>query len=499
MKKELDIGRIIGKGYGRFWRSKHRYRAVKGGKASKKSSTAALWYIVNMMIYPGSNLLVVRGVFNTHLTSTFAQLKWAINHLGFGEHWKATTNPLQIVYIPTGQKIIFRGFDDWQKLASTTVDKGYLCWVWIEEAFELTSEQDFEKLDLSVPRGAVPHPLFKQTTLTFNPWSEKHWLKSRFFDKQDKDTLAMTTNYLCNEFLDDVDRDIYERMREEQPRRYAVAGLGEWGISEGLVYERWDVTPFDKGKIGGDPESKDNECWKYKHVFGLDYGYTNDPTAFIAMAVNPMEKVLYIYDEHYKTKMLNNEIAAMITAKGYAKERIIADSAEPKSNEDIRRSGIFRITPARKGKDSVLNGISRLQEYRMIVHPDCQNTIMELSSYAWNTKGDSPMNKPIDSNNHCLTGDTIVNTPDGDFRIAELVGKTGRVFCADENTGTSSVSTFGDVRMTAEDMDVYEIETADGRIIKATVDHPILTNNGWKRVFELTEQDEIADIGGGLY
>ena len=176
---------LIGAGYGAFWRCKKRYRVVKGGKASKKSTTTAYWYIVNMMKpeYKDANLLVVRSTFNTHLTSTFAQLRWVINKLNANELWKATTNPLQLEYKPTGQKILFRGFDDWQKLASTTVDRGYLCWVWIEEAFELVSETSFENLDLSVPRGDVPEPLFKQTTITFNPWNENHWLKKRFFER----------------------------------------------------------------------------------------------------------------------------------------------------------------------------------------------------------------------------------------------------------------------------------------------------------------------------
>lgn len=394
MKLEIDVGKIVGRGYGAFWNSRHRYRVVKGGKGSKKSTTAALWYIVNMMSHPEANLLVVRSTFNTHYTSTFAQLKWAINELKVHDYWKATTSPLEIRYKPTGQKIVFKGFDDWQKLASTTVEKGYLCWVWIEEAFEIFSETDFEKMDLSVPRGDVPDSLFKQTTFTFNPWSEKHWLKKRFFDKQDKNVFTLTTSYLLNEYLDEVDKEIFERMKTDNPRRYAVAGLGEWGISEGLIYENWTVEAFDKTKIGGD------NAWKYKHVFGLDYGYTNDPTAFIAMAVNTMDKVIYIYDEHYETRMLNNDIAAMIVKKGFQKEKIIADCAEPKSNEDLRRLGITRIQPARKGRDSILNGITRLQEYKMIVHPDCKNTIMELSSYIWDTKGDEIMNKPVDKNNH---------------------------------------------------------------------------------------------------
>ena len=123
----------------------------------------ALWSILNIMRYEGANMLVVRNVYNTMRDSCFAQLKWAIKRLEVDDYWKATENPLELRYLPTGQKIIFRGFDDPDKLASTTVESGYLCWVWVEEAFEIASEEAFVKFDLSVPRGNVPPPLFKQT------------------------------------------------------------------------------------------------------------------------------------------------------------------------------------------------------------------------------------------------------------------------------------------------------------------------------------------------
>jgi phage terminase large subunit len=398
--KKINLSEVVGRGYKQFWGCRCRYRVVKGGKASKKSTTAALWFIVHLMKYPDSNLLVVRNVYRTHYYSTFAQLKWAINRLGVSDYWKATVSPLELRYLPTGQRIIFRGFDDVYKLASTTVDSGYLCWVWVEEAFEIESEADFEKLDLSVPRGEIPPPLFKQTTITFNPWNEGHWLKKRFFDVNSPDVFATTTNYKINEFLDETDIAIYERLRIENPRRYAVAGLGEWGVSEGLIYERWEVADFNPSSL---TDSSNPDWWKFRNVFGLDYGYTNDPTAFVAMAVNPVDKEIYIYDEYYQRRMLNDAIAAMIISKGYAKERIRADSAEPKSNEDLRRLGISRVVPARKGRDSVLNGIARLQEYRMVVHPSCKNTIAELSSYRWKKdKSGNPSNMPEDSNNHIM-------------------------------------------------------------------------------------------------
>ena len=386
---------VVGEGYGRFWRCRKRYRVVKGGKASKKSSTTALWYVYHLMKYPQANLLVVRAVHRTHQDSTYAQLRWAIRRLRVEHLWRAGREPLELCYIPTGQRILFRGLDNVEKLASTTVDRGVLCWVWLEEAFEISRQADFEKLDLSVPRGEVSPPLFKQTTITFNPWNENHWLKSRFFDREDDQVLAMTTDYRCNGFLDDTDRAVYERMRLHNPRQYAVAGLGQWGHSEGLVFENWSVEAFSMAQLHGEG---------YRHIFGLDYGYTNDPTAFIAAAVQEEKKRIYIYDEHYEKRMLNEAIAGMIRQKGYHKERIRADSAEPKSNDDLRRLGLTRLHPAAKGKDSVLAGIARLQEYRLVVHPRCVHTAAELSSYTWQEDGREGVyrNHPCDRDNHLM-------------------------------------------------------------------------------------------------
>lgn len=399
MQNAIRLSDIIGGGYGRFWKDTSRYRVLKGGKGSKKSTTTALNYIYRLMKYPDSNLLVVRAVMNTHRDSTFAQLKWAMEKLQVSHLWQCNVSPMEMTYIPTGQKILFRGFDDVLKLASTTVSKGYLCWVWIEEAYEIESEADFDKLDLSVPRGNIPDSLFKQTTLTFNPWSAEHWLKKRFFDKEQADVSTYSTNYFCNEFLDDTDRAVFMAMKESNPRKYAVAGLGEWGIAEGLVYENWEVMEFDVDSLG----TEDKTEWQYSHFFGLDYGYTNDPTAFIAFALNPITKQMFIYDEHYEKKMLNSDIANMITAKGFAKERIRADAAEPKSNDDLRRLGIGRIQPSVKGKDSIMNGIQKISEYKMFVHPRCVNTIKELSSYRYEVdKSDNGINKPIDFDNHLM-------------------------------------------------------------------------------------------------
>ncbi len=392
--KTIDLAAVVGGGYREFWNSRRRYRVLKGGKASKKSTTAALNFIVRLMQYPDANLLVIRSVMDTHRTSTFAQLRWAVERLGVGHLWRVTTSPLEMTYLPTGQKILFRGFDNVYKIASTTVTHGHLCWVWVEEAFEIGSAEAFDTFDLSVPRGEVPPPLFKQTTLTFNPWSDRHWLKKRFFDHTPDNADVFTTTYHCNEFLDDADRAVFDRMRRDNPRRYAVAGLGEWGITEGLIYENWEVAEFD-------PDALPDE-WRYKRVYGLDYGYANDPTAFVAAAVDPLGRRLYVFDEFLQHGLLNRDIADRLHRMGYAAERIRADSAEPKSTEELRREGIHRILSAEKGPGSLLYGIARLQEYHIVVHPKCRHIAAELSSYAWERDDNGPRSKPRGGDDHLL-------------------------------------------------------------------------------------------------
>mgnify|MGYP001193053978 CR=1 FL=1 len=392
--KTIKLSKVIGKGYNEFWKCKKRYRVCKGGRGSKKSTTTALNIIYRMMKYPKANTLVIRKTFASHKDSTYAQLKWAITQLGVNHLWEYTKSPLEITYKPTGQKILFRGMDDPLKITSITVNVGHLCWAWFEECYEITNEDDFNKIDMSI-RGELPEGLFKQITITFNPWNERHWLKKRFFDVKDNNILAMTTNYMCNEFLGKDDIELFEKMKEVSPRRYSIEGLGEWGIAEGVVFDNWKELDFDY-----------KELVKNRNVLstvGLDFGYKADPTALICSLVDKENKELYIYDEHYQKGMLNNEIADMIKYKGYSKERIIADSAEQKSIEEIRRLGIGRIKPARKGKDSIINGIQYLLQYKIYIHPKCTNTIMEFYNYVWSkSKDGKEINKPVDEYNHLI-------------------------------------------------------------------------------------------------
>ena len=291
--KMVSLKETVGGGYTEFWRFKGRYRVCKGSRASKKSKTTALNLISRMMKYPDANLLVVRKTFNTLRDSCFKDLQWAANRLGVYHLWDFTISPLSATYMPTGQMIYFRGLDDPMKITSITVAKGYLCWLWVEEAYEVDSEDSFNMLDESI-RGEIPKEtgLFKQITLTFNPWSESHWMKARFFDAEpDPDILAMTTNYTCNEWLDEADLKVFETMKEQNPTRYKVAGLGDWGIDGGQVFEEWIddpnhykdrywthvIDPFDVPKY-----------WKVWRSFDFGYSkpfsvgwYTADPDGVI--------------------------------------------------------------------------------------------------------------------------------------------------------------------------------------------------------------------------
>lgn len=393
LKIKKNLPQIIGKGYATYWNYKGRYRVVKGGRGSKKSTTTALWIIYKMMQYPLANTLVIRRIFNTHKDSTYTQLKWASNVLGVSHLWKFSKSPLEATYIPTGQKILFRGLDDPMSITSITVEHGHLCWCWFEEAFQIMNEDDFNKVDMSI-RGELPKGYFKQITLSFNPWSEKHWLKKRFFDAEDEDVLAITTNYACNEFLGEDDKKLFEKMKINNPRRYNIEGLGNWGIAEGLVYSNFEELDFNVENIKKRPN--------VKSAFGLDFGYTNDPTAFIASLIDLDNMEIFIFDEHYQKAMSNKDIANMIKYKGYSKERIVGDSSEPKSIDDIKRQGIYRLKGARKGKDSILNGIQYIQDFKIYVHPKCENTLIELSNYVWDTKEGNVINKPIDDYNHLM-------------------------------------------------------------------------------------------------
>lgn len=365
----VKLSEVVGDGYGEFWRDKHRYRVVKGGRASKKSTTEALWLISNIMRYPQANALVVRKTYNTHHDSTFAMLKWAAERLGVTRYWQFKENPLECVYKPTKQRILFRGFDDVLKLTSITVDKGVLCWVWLEECFELDDEADFQTLDESI-RGELPEGsgLWKQITLTYNPWVNSHWTKRRFFDNQDPDAFTLTTTYKCNEWLDDSDRQLIESLKDKDPERYLVVGLGEYGIPGGAFFDEFRKSihvckPF--------PIPKD-----WRRYVTIDYG--RDMLAAYWIAVDWHNKA-YVYREVHKPGLFVSEAAEVIRSNNVnedgEQENIYQwfapndldnkNSQTGKSTLDIlRESGIPFVKVSNRKVDGCVNMHEWLRPYQ---------------------------------------------------------------------------------------------------------------------------------------
>lgn len=389
--KTIRLPEIVGRGYKSYWNFRGRYAACKGSRASKKSKTTALRIIYNMMKYDKSNTLVVRKTYRTLKDSCFTDLKWATRRLEVEHLWEFKYSPLEATYLPTGQKILFRGLDDPLKITSITVDYGFLCWVWLEEAYEITSEKDFDTLDESI-RGELPPYLWKQWMITFNPWNEHHWLKKRFFDaKDDPDILAITTNYKCNEWLDEADLRLFDNMKEKNPRRYQVAGLGNWGIVDGLVYENWKEEEFTLDQV--------INC---DSVNGIDFGYTNDPAAVFIGFIDTEHKKLYVWDEIYKKGLSNKRLYEEIESSHYQKKSFTADCAEPKSIDELRGYGL-RVEKSQKGNDSITHGIQYIQDFEIIIHPRCVNFITEIGNYTWDEdRLGNKINRPIDDFNHLM-------------------------------------------------------------------------------------------------
>ena len=385
MKKTISLQSIVGRGYSEFWNTKKTYVACKGSRGSKKSKTTALWHIFFMMKLPLSNTLVVRKVGNTLRDSAYSDLKWAIEKLGVSHLWQCTTSPLEITYKPTGQKILFRGLDSPFKITSISVPHGVLNFLWIEEAYEILKEDEFNTIDESI-RGELPEGYFKRVTITFNPWSEMHWLKSRFFDVPQDNVLAMTTTYKCNEFLSETDIQMYEDIRRRSPARARIACDGDWGIAEGLIFDNWRVEDLT-AKI---PQF-DNR------YYGLDFGYSADYTALVSVHLDKTNKKIYIFDEFYGLKMLTKHLVPIIKERA-DRQYVMCDSASPERIDELVLNGVRAVGVK---KTEVNFGIYWLLDYEIIVHKNCVNFIREISSYRWEEdKFGNPLPKPVGMDDH---------------------------------------------------------------------------------------------------
>lgn len=387
----LDFPNLVDEAYYKLFNSKARYIAVKGARASGKSTAGGFKVVHDIIKYPWLNWLVIRQYQTTQKDSTFSNLKQIITALGLERLFKFTVSPLEITYLPNGTKIYFKGADDPLKLTSITPAVGKIARVWWEEAYELKSEDDFDKVDKSI-RGILPEGGFYQHLLTFNPWSDRHWLKREFFDEETRktNTLAFTTTYKNNAFLDDDFIEMMEEMKVRNPERARVVVYGDWGIAEGLVFDgKFELEDFNPDDIQG------------RLVMGLDFGFTHDPTAFVKAKVVGSD--IYVFDGFYQQGLLNDQIARQVAQHGGTMGSVYADSAEPRTIAELRTRGLSRIIPAGKGKDSLVQRTEFMKQYTYHIHPSVSWLADEMSTYVYKKdKFDKQTNVPVDGDDHAI-------------------------------------------------------------------------------------------------
>ncbi len=333
-------------------------------------------------------VLFLRKVGSTIKDSIFADVKACLEDLGILDRCKVNMTDYRIT-LPNGAEFLFKGMDDPEKIKSV---KGISDAV-VEEATEFTLE-DYTQLTLRLREKKHKQ---RQIFLMFNPVSKLNWVFKHFFAEgiklNPKRVVIHHTSYKNNRFLDEEVRETIEELAERNPAYYRIYALGEFATLDKLVFPTYEKRLLNKEDL--------------KHIpsfFGLDFGYVNDPSAFMHVKLDDSTKTIYIMEEYVKKHMLNNEISQTIKDLGYGKEEINADSAEKKSIEEIRLNGISRIIPVKKGPDSVMAGIQFIQQYKIVIDERCFKTIEEFDNYTWqkDKKTNEYLNKQVDTYNHTI-------------------------------------------------------------------------------------------------
>jgi len=360
-----------------------RYQVAWGGAGSGKSHIVARRWLYRILKESDAQhkILIARKVNRTLKRSVFTLFKTLISKWGLYDEFDINNTDLTITYKANGSQFLFTGMDDPEKLKSIEGITG----IWMEEATEFTQE-DFEQLDLRL-RGVTKYP--KQIVLTLNPISEQHWIKRIFFDEPMKGVFTLKTTYLDNTFIDDDYKMVMENKQKTNPRYYNIYALGNWGTAEGLIFNNVTHRFIRPEEIEG-----------LQVVQGLDFGYTNHPSAFHQSYVDEANKRILVYDGFYEKGMSNMQIVDGIKAMLAHKTVTIADSAEPKSIDYIASKGV-KVKGALKGADSVRTGLDFLLEYEIVVNSHLVEFKTEFDNYSWAVDKDGKAtNKPVDDFNH---------------------------------------------------------------------------------------------------
>lgn len=351
--------------------TRKRYVLLKGSAGSGKSVDTAQHYILRLMQDKGRNLLCVRKSDITNRDSTYAELTGAVYRM-FGDncerYWSIKSSPLSLECKANGNMIIFRGVNDdkqREKLKSITFKHGKLTDVWIEEATEL-SQSDFEIIDDRL-RGELPDGQFYQIRMTFNPVSQNHWIKAKFFDIPDRNVFTHHSTYLSNRFIDEAYKERMERRRKVDPDGYRIYGLGEWGECGGLIFTNWEAA-----EISQNPDD-------YEYIaIGQDFGF-NHANAILLLAEKDGD--IYVLRELYCYEKDTTEIIPL--ADRFPKNRTMwCDSAEPDRIKMWARAG-FRARAVEKEPHSVTAQIDWLKGRKIYIHPSCSNLMQELRQWKW--------------------------------------------------------------------------------------------------------------------
>lgn len=369
----------------------HTYYWLEGGRGSTKSSDVSVEIPQLLIKNPECHAVVLRKIGNTIKNSVYPQMQWGIDALGLTDKFHFKTSPHEITYKKTGQKILFFGVDDPQKIKSIKLPFGYVGVCWIEELDQFTGMEEIRNLNQSLLRGG---PVFWEFCSFNPPKSQNNWVnEEKLFD--DPDRLVHHSTYLGvpREWLGDRFFEDAEKLKIKNEMAYRHEYLGEVTGTGGAVFENVEDMAMSDELVGNFD----------RLYYGLDFGFAVDPLAYVAMYYDAKREDLYIFDEIYQQKLTNSQAAGRI-AQRTGDRLIIADSAEPKSIKEMKDYGLH-ITGARKGPDSVEHGIKWLQD-RAHIYIDkrrCPNTFREFISYEYerNREGQFISAYP-DKNNHAI-------------------------------------------------------------------------------------------------
>ncbi|EGT4825397.1 PBSX family phage terminase large subunit [Clostridioides difficile] len=396
---DRKISEIINKNFYEFWKvsnsNKYLYHVLKGGRASAKSTHIAFWLTMAMVKYP-VNTVCFRKVGNTIMDSVYEQLKETIEIFGLTHLFQFKKSPMEIIFIPRGNKFIFRGLDDPQKIKSIKSAKYPIAFAWFEEVAEIKTEDELSMVINSVLRGELPDKLNYKIFLSYNPPKRKQsWVNKKFETHiLPKNTYVHHSIYLDNPHISKAFIEEANEIKIRNEFKYRWEYLGE-PIGSGVV-------PFSNLEF---KTITNEEILHFDNIRqGNDFGYATDPMAFVRLHYDKKKRIIYFIDEIFGVKMSIRELASKIKSKGYDDFNVVCDSAEPRSIAELREYGI-RALKAKKGPGSIEFGENWLDDLQAIViDPNrTPNVAREFENIDYQTDKDGNVRAKLeDKDNHSI-------------------------------------------------------------------------------------------------